>query len=259
MKYQTLKIENEKQITYITIANPPVNALSIITLQELEKAIDVAVEDSETKVIVITGEGKFFSAGANIKEFSAIETSQVGMEYGQYGQFVFNKIEQSSKPVIAMINGASLGGGLELAMASHIRIAAESAKLGLPELILGFIPGFGGTQRLTQLVGREKAMKLILTSDAIDGGEAARIGLVLKSVPLEELEVTVSSLAEKISAKSLLGIRATLIAINGGISHGQEQGFLLESELFGNLFTSEDSREGLQAFKEKRSPVFKNH
>ena len=258
MKFQNLKIKNENQVTYITMADPPVNALSVKTLQELELAIDEAVADSETKVIVLTGEGKFFSAGANIKEFSSIETSQEGRAYGQYGQFVFNKVEQSPKPVIAMINGASLGGGLELAMASHIRIAADSAKLGLPELKLGVIPGFGGTQRLARLAGREKAIKLILTGEPIDGREASRIGLVSKSVPLEELEVTVRSMAEKISSKSLLSISAALTAINQGISHGQEQGFLLESELFGSLFTSEDAKEGLQAFIEKRSPVFKN-
>jgi enoyl-CoA hydratase len=258
MEFQTLKIKIENQISYITIANPPVNALSVLTLQELEKAIDNAVEDTEIKVIVLTGEGKYFVAGANIKELSDIKTPQKGREYGQYGQFVFNKIEQSSKPIIAMINGACLGGGLEIAMACHIRIAADSAKLGLPELNLGLIPGFGGTQRLARLTNREKAMELILTSDVISGKEACRIGLVSNSVPLEELQEKVRSTAEKISAKSLVSIHAALTAINQGISHGQEQGYLLETELFGNLFTSEDAKEGLQAFIEKRQPVFVN-
>lgn len=258
MEFQNLKIRVENQVFYITIANPPVNALSIQTLLELEKAINAALEDVEIKVIVLTGEGKFFIAGANIKELSAIETAQKGREYGQYGQFVFNKIEQSPKPVIAVINGACLGGGLEIAMASHIRIAADSAKLGLPELNLGLIPGFGGTQRLARLTGREKAIELILTSDVIDGKEASRIGLVSKSVPLEELEPAVRKMAEKISAKSSVSIHAALTAINQGGSHGQEQGYLLEAEMFGNLFTSEDAKEGLHAFIEKRQPVFKN-
>lgn len=258
MEFQTLKIKIENQVAYITIANPPVNALSVQTLQELEKAIDSSVENTEIKVIVLTGEGKFFIAGANIKELSAIETSQKGREYGQYGQFVFNKIEQSPKPVIAMINGACLGGGLEIAMASHIRIAADSAKLGLPELNLGLIPGFGGTQRLARLTSKEKAMELILTSDVINGIEASRIGLVTKSVPLEELEATVRSMAEKISGKSLVSIGAALTSINRGVSYGQEQGFLIEAELFGKLFTSDDAKEGLQAFIEKRPPLFKN-
>ncbi|WML24966.1 enoyl-CoA hydratase [Neobacillus sp. OS1-33] len=258
MEFQTLKIKIENQISYITIANPPVNALSVQTLRELEKAIDSAVEDSEVKVIVLTGEGKFFIAGANIKELSDIETSQKGREYSQYGQFVFNKIEQSPKPVIAMINGACLGGGLEIAMATHIRIAAESAKLGLPELNLGLIPGFGGTQRFALLTGREKAIEMILSSDAITGKEASRIGLVSKSVPLEDLEATVRSMAEKISAKSSVSICAALTAINRGVSYGQEQGYLVEAELFGNLFTSEDAKEGIHAFIQKRSPVFKN-
>jgi enoyl-CoA hydratase len=258
MEFQTLKMKTENQVTYITIANPPVNALSVQTIQELDIAIDVAVEDPDTKVIVLTGEGKFFAAGANIKELSVIETSQKGREYGQYGQFVFNKIEQSPKPFIAMINGACLGAGLEIAMASHIRIAADQAKIGLPELNLGLIPGFGGTQRLARLTSKEKAIELILTSDVIDGREACRIGLVSKSVSLEELETTVREMAEKISAKSLVSIHAAMSAINRGTNHGQEQGYLLEAELFGNLFTTEDAKEGLQAFIEKRSPVFNN-
>ena len=258
MEFQTLKIKNENQVTYITIAKPPVNPLSIQTLQELEKAIDAAVEDSETKVIVLTGEGKFFIAGADIKELTTIETSKKGREFGQYGQFVCNKIEESPKPVIAMINGPCLGGGLEIALASHIRIAADSAILGLPELNLGLIPGFGGTQRLARLISREKAIELILTSDPIDGSEASRIGLVSKSVSLEELESTVKSMAEKISAKSSVSIGAALTAINQGVSYGLEHGFLLEAKLFGNSFTTEDAKEGIHAFIQKRSPVFKN-
>lgn len=258
MEFQTLKMSVENHVSYITIANPPVNALSKQTIYELERVIDAAIEDSEIKVIVLTGEGKFFVAGANIKELSDINTSQGGREYGQYGQFVFNKIEQSPKPVIAKINGACLGGGLELAMASHIRVAAESAKLGLPELNLGLIPGFGGTQRLARLIGKEKAMKLILTGNPVKGSEASQIGLVSQSVPIEELETTVKSMAESISSKSLVSIRAALTAINQGTTHGEEEGFFLESELFGNLFLSEDAKEGIQAFLEKRSPEFQD-
>lgn len=258
MEFQTLKIKNNNQVTYITIANPPVNSLCLQTLKELEKAIDATLKDSETKVIVLTGEGNFFIGGADIKELMTFETSQKAREFGEYGQYVFKKIEQSPKPVIAMINGPCLGGGLEIALAAHIRIAANSALLGLPELNLGLIPGFGGTQRLSRLISREKAIELILTSDPIDGWEASRIGLVSKSVPLEELENTVKSLAEKISAKSSVSIGAAMSAINQGVRLGLEQGFLLEAELFGNLFTTKDAKEGIQAFIEKRSPVFKN-
>lgn len=259
MDFQHLKINIENKICKITIANPPANALSIQTLQEIEKAMEDAQENVDVKVIVITGEGKFFVAGANIKEFTdIIGNAQKGKEFAELGQRIFNKIEKSSKPVIAMINGACLGGGLELAMACHIRIAADSAKLGLPELNLGLIPGFGGTQRLVRLLNRGKATEMILTGDMIDGVEACRLGLVSKSVPLGELDSTVKEIAKKISRKSSVSIQAALVAIAHGFHHGQEKGLLLEAELFGKLFLSEDAKEGIHAFIEKRSPEFKN-
>ncbi|MEW9673449.1 enoyl-CoA hydratase [Ammoniphilus sp. 3BR4] len=258
MQLQKVKMRVESQIAYITITNPPANALDQQTLQELEQVMNAVACDSEIKVVVLTGEGKMFIAGANIKEFTLIDQENLGTEFARKGQQVFQKIEQLKKPVIAMINGACLGGGLELAMACHIRIAADTAKLGLPELNLGLIPGFGGTQRLVRLTNRGKATELVLTGDMIDGKEASLIGLVSKSVPLDELEATVKQMAEKISAKSSVSIGAALSAMDQGIVFGQEKGYLSEAELFGSLFTTEDAKEGIQAFIEKRPPIFRN-
>lgn len=257
MQLQKVKMRVESQIAYITITNPPANALDQQTLQELEQVINAVACDSEIKVVVLTGEGKMFIAGANIKEFT-FDSENLGTEFARKGQQVFQKIEQLKKPVIAMINGACLGGGLELAMACHIRIAADTAKLGLPELNLGLIPGFGGTQRLVRLTNRGKATELVLTGDMIDGKEASLIGLVSKSVPLHELDTTVKQMAEKISAKSSVSIEAALSAIDQGIVFGQEKGYLSEAELFGSLFITEDAKEGIQAFIEKRQPIFRN-
>jgi enoyl-CoA hydratase len=258
MQLQKVNMRVENQIAYITITNPPANALDQQTLQELEQVINAVECDSEIKVVVLTGEGKMFIAGANIKEFTFIDNENLGTEFAQKGQKVFQKIEQLKKPVIAMINGACLGGGLELAMACHIRIAADTAKLGLPELNLGLIPGFGGTQRLVRLTNRGKATELVLTSDIIDGNEASLIGLVSKSVPLHELDSTAKQMAEKISAKSSGSIEAALSAIDQGIVFGQEKGYFSEAELFGSLFTTEDTKEGILAFIEKRQPIFRN-
>ncbi|MEW9672909.1 enoyl-CoA hydratase [Ammoniphilus sp. 3BR4] len=258
MEQQKVKMMVEDQIAYITIAHPPANALDQQTLLELEQVIQKVEENTQIKVAVLTGEGKMFIAGANIKEFTFIEDEHAGRDYALKGQQIFQKIEQLKKPVIAMINGACLGGGLELAMACHIRIAADTAKIGLPELNLGLIPGFGGTQRLVRLTNREKATELVLTGDMIDGKEASRIGLVSRSVPLEELEITVKHLAEKIRAKSSVSIQAALSAMDQGIVYGQEKGYMAEAELFGSLFTTEDAREGIQAFIEKRQPIFQN-
>lgn len=258
MNLQNVKMRNENEVAYVTIANPPANALNRQTLQDLDRAITMAIEDDQVKVIVLTGEGRFFVAGADIKEFTSVESKHQGTELALRGQEMLNKIDHSPKPVIAMINGLCLGGGLELAMACHIRIAADSAKLGQPELNLGLIPGFAGTQRLARLTGREKATELILTSDPIDGQEASRIGLVAKSVPLEELEAAVKSMTDKIMGKGALAIRAALLAIQQGVVNGFESGAQKEAELFGELFESEDTKEGIQAFLEKRAPLFKN-
>ncbi|NOU89347.1 enoyl-CoA hydratase [Paenibacillus sp. LMG 31460] len=258
MEFQKVKVAVRKRIATITVANPPANALNRQTLEELSKVIERVAGDDNIQVIILTGEGKFFIAGAEIKEFTTIEYSQQGEELSKYGQNLFTKIEQLSKPVIAMINGACLGGGLELAMACHVRVAAYSAKIGLPELNLGLIPGYGGTQRLARLTNREKAIELILSSDIIDGEEAHLIGLVSKAVALEELEATVTALAEKITAKSLLTIRAALSAVERGCVEGQEKGLQREAELFGKLFESKDTKEGIQAFLEKRRPIFKD-
>ncbi len=255
MSFSRLKVSQSRGIATILFSNPPANVLDQLTFSELRQAINLCNEDRLVRVIVLSGEGKMFVAGADIKALASTTSAEVGITLAQEGQQLFRRIEALGKPVIAMINGACLGGGLELAMACHIRIAADSAKLGLPELKLGLIPGYGGTQRLPQLVGRSKATELILTSELIDGVEAERIGLVSRAVSLAELESTVHMLAERISAKSPLSVEAALVAIDCGCKH-DEQGYRVESESFGVLFETADAREGIGAFLDKRIPNF---
>lgn len=254
-----VKWEARERVVQITLANPPANVLSRQTLLELDQAVEMAASDPRYAVVVITGEGNMFAAGADIKELADVRTAQEGQELSLLGQRVFDNIERMTKPVIAMINGACLGGGLELAMACHLRIAASSAKLGLPELNLGLIPGFGGTQRLMSLIGRDRALEMILRGDALDGEQAHAAGLVTRSVPLDRLEETVFGLARTIASRSEQTVRATMEAIACGVEEGKHQGMKREAELFGELFEMEDAKEGIRAFLEKRPPVFRNH
>jgi enoyl-CoA hydratase len=250
-----LKVEN--RVAYISINNPPANAMSSATISGLSESIDFAANEDEVKVIVITGEGKFFVAGADIKEFvPAFDSEEKGKELAVNAQKVLNKIEQFKKPVIAAINGACLGGGLELAMSCHMRIAAYEAKLGQPELNLGLIPGFGGTQRLSRLTNAAKALELILTGQFIGGEEAERIGLVNKSVPLAELMTETKQLAEAIALKSQPSIAASVEAVTKGLQMTLEEGLELEANLWAELFTKEDMKEGVNAFLEKRKANF---
>ncbi len=255
MKHVDVNVE--ERIGYVTINHPPANALNRATLEELERAIERIESDPEIKVAVITGEGKFFVAGADIKEFLEVSREE-GDRLARFGQSVFNRIEKLSKPVIAAINGACLGGGLELALACHLRIAADSAKLGLPELNLGLIPGYGGTQRLPRLIGRERAAELILTSRMVDGNEACRLGMVSKAVPLDSLQEEVRKLALTIASKSAVSLRLALQVIDQGLSATLDEGLELEAKAFGDAFLSEDMQEGVQAFLEKRSPNFQD-
>ncbi|MBO8170458.1 MAG: enoyl-CoA hydratase [Bacillaceae bacterium] len=250
-------LEVKERIACVTIDHPPANALNRATLEELEQVLDRVEKDSDIKVAVVTGEGKFFVAGADIKEFLQVNRDE-GDGLARLGQRVFNRIENLKKPVIAAINGACLGGGLELALACHIRIAASDAKLGLPELNLGLIPGYGGTQRLPRVIGKEKATELILASRMIDGEEAFQTGLVSKVVPLESLMDEVQSLARTIASKSAVSLQLALEAINDGLNAPLEKGLELEAENFGKAFASEDMLEGVQAFLDKRSPQFKD-
>lgn len=253
MAYTALQVEVADRVAWITISNPPANALNQTTLTELGAALDQLESDDLVKAVVITGEGRFFIAGADIKQFTQLGAKEAEA-LSVAGQTLFRRIETLGKPVIAAINGACLGGGLELAMACHIRIAATEAKMGLPELNLGIIPGYGGTQRLTRIVGRGKATQLMLTSEMIGGEEAHRIGLVEAVFPHEQLLDEVKKLAAAITAKGRLAVSYTLQAIDA--SFAGESGYQKEAELFGKAFSTEDAKEGISAFIEKRKPEF---
>jgi len=257
MTYSHFLVSKENRIAVVAVNNPPANALNQPTLQELRSILDELENDGDVKAIVLTGEGRFFIAGADIKEFTQL-TPTDAEALAASGQALFNRMETYSKPIIAAINGACLGGGLELAMACHIRLAAAEAKLGLPELNLGLIPGYGGTQRLPRLVGRGKATEMILTSEMIGGEEAHRIGLVEAVYPLEQLLDEAKRLAVAIAQKSAVTIRLALDAIHTGLVNGFHEGLQREAALFGEAFRSEDVKEGVTAFLEKRKPQFRD-
>mgnify|MGYP001033297843 CR=1 FL=1 len=249
------KVQVENRVALVKISNPTANALSRPVLDELEECLAEWENDPAIKVIVLTGEGRFFCAGADIKEFASMDSKEAKAA-AERGQSLFNRLESYCKPVIAAINGACLGGGLELAMACHIRLAAFEAKLGLPELNLGIIPGYGGTQRLPRLIGRGRAARLILSSCLISGEEAGRIGLADAAYPGEQLLEEAKRLAQAISEKSAVAVRLALEAIRASAQLSPEEGYGQEAELFGQAFLSEDRKEGVAAFLEKRKPCF---
>lgn len=256
MNYENIIIEQKERIQIITINRPKqLNALNKDTIQELHDALAAADKDAGTRVIIITGSGeKAFVAGADIKEFASFDIEN-GKKLAAEGQAkLFDFVENLSKPVIAAVNGFALGGGLELAMASHFRVASGNAKLGLPEVSLGVIPGYGGTQRLAQLVGRGKAMEMITTAGMISADEALLWGLVNHVVPEEELLEFAEDIAAKICKNSGTAISAAIRAINAG--YGRE-GYEAEIREFGNCFGTEEFVEGTTAFLEKRKANFK--
>ena len=256
---QFVKVTIEDRIAIITIDHAPVNALSQQTMTELSDAVDEIVMDSNVKAAIITGGGQIaFVAGADINEFTTITTAQQSIETAQRGQAVFNKIECSPKPFIAAINGVALGGGMELAMACHMRIIGDRAKIGQPEINLGIIPGWGGTQRLPRIVGKAKAVELILTGDNLTAQEAYRLNLVNKVVPGGEVLKTARDLGKKIAQKGAVTIRAALDAITNGSARPLAEGLAYEANQFAVLFETEDMREGVRAFLEKRQPVFRD-
>lgn len=257
--YNNILSEKNGHIQLITINRPAqLNALNKETIEELARAIKTAEEDSGIGVIILTGSGeKSFVAGADIKEFAHFSIAQGG-ELAQKGQeTLFDLIENLSKPVIAAVNGFALGGGLELAMASHIRIASTNARLGLPEVSLGVIPGYGGTQRLAQLVGKGKANELVFTAGMIKADEALTWGLVNHVVELEELLPKANEIAEKILANSGTAIASAIRAINAGFQDGVN-GYEAEILEFGKCFGTADFKEGTTAFIEKRKPDFRS-
>ncbi|MEL6810062.1 MAG: enoyl-CoA hydratase-related protein [Bacteroidota bacterium] len=257
MDYENILSHYDHGITTITINRPSkLNALNKATIKELHDAFKEADKDHDTRVIIITGSGeKAFVAGADISEFADYSVSQ-GERLAAQGQaLLFDFVAHLSTPVIAAINGFALGGGLELAMAAHFRIASDNAKMGLPEVSLGVIPGYGGTQRLPQLIGKGRAMELIMTAAMIDAQQALNCGLVNHVTTQEELLPLAQKLGNKISRNSSVAIGAAINAINAGFEDG-ENGFDTEITEFGKCFGTADFKEGTQAFLEKRKPEF---
>lgn len=259
---QFVRYTIEDRIATVVIDHPPVNAFNRQTIGELDETIDELLANPTVKVIILTGGGQLaFVAGADIGEIN--QFVQSGDTAGaramiEKGQQVFLKIERSPKPVIAAINGVCLGGGLELAMSCHIRIAGDRVRLGQPEINLGIIPGWGGTQRLARLLSKGKAIEMILTGDPITAQEAKALGLVNIVVPGDAVMRQAKGLAAKIASKGGLAIAAALKAITAGLDLPIEQGLRVELEQFAALASSEDTREGVSAFLEKRPPQFKD-
>lgn len=254
---ENILLENDGSVQLITINRPDkLNALNKQTIQEIGDAVRTADASKEVTAIIITGSGeKAFVAGADISEFANFSGVEGGVLSQQGQNTLFNVVEKCQTPVIAAVNGFALGGGLELAMSCHIRIASDNAKMGLPEVTLGVIPGYGGTQRLAQLAGKGKAMELIMTAAMIDANEAHRIGLVNQVTTQEELLETAKKMAHKISRNSSVAISKAIQAINDGYRDGVD-GFESEIKHFGDCFETADFKEGTTAFLEKRKPNF---
>lgn len=256
VKMECVKWSQQDNIATITLSSPPANALSSKLLKELGAALD-EIESNETiRVVILHGEGRFFSAGADIKEFTSLSSPDESRDLAKSGQQLMERIEKFPKPIIAAIHGAALGGGLELAMACHMRVVTENAKLGLPELQLGIIPGFAGTQRLPRYVGVAKAAEMMLTSDPITGKDAVQLGLANHAVKEEELLDFTHKIAGKIAKKSPISIRAVIELLNNAKTEEFYNSVEKEAELFSKCFATEDAKEGISAFLEKREPMF---
>jgi enoyl-CoA hydratase/carnithine racemase len=257
MTFDTLLLERDGAVASITINRPKVlNALNTQTIDELRRAILELKQDAGVRVVIVTGAGeKSFVAGADINEL-AVQTPTGGREHALSGQHVFDLIENMGKPVIAAINGYALGGGCELAMACTLRIAADTAKIGQPEVALGLIPGYAGTQRLPRLVGKGKAMEMILTGAPIAAAEAQRIGLVNRVVPAAELMTEARALAAQLAGSAPIAMRYIINAINKGVEMPFAEACQYEATLFGLVASTDDMREGTKAFLEKRKPEF---
>lgn len=251
-----LNWSHEDMVATIKINRPPANALSSGLINELSIVLDEIEPNEDIRVVLIHGEGRFFSAGADIKEFTTVSSSDDFAKLGIKGQNLFDRMENFPKPIIAAIHGAALGGGLELAMACHFRLVTENAKLGLPELQLGIIPGFAGTQRLPRYVGVARAAEMMFTSDPITGLEAVQYGLANHAYPEEQLLESAYTMAKKIAKKSPLAIGAAIELLNYSKSKEFYSGVKREAELFGQVFVTEDAKEGISAFIEKREPKF---
>ncbi len=259
MNYENLLLEIKAPVATVTVNRPDkLNALNEQTIKELGVVFDDLNSNDSVSVIILTGSGeKAFVAGADIKELNALDMISA-KEFAEFGQSVFSKIEKSEKPVIAAVNGFALGGGCELALACHIRVASENAKFGQPEVNLGIIPGYGGTQRLARQINSSRAAEYILTGDMIDASEALRLGLVNHVYQQSELMENVTKLAGKIASKGQQAIRNALKAIKAVDNMPLAEGLKFEADLFALCCGTEDFKEGTSAFLEKRKPVFKN-
>ncbi|RLG99434.1 crotonase [Candidatus Bathyarchaeota archaeon] len=256
--YETIKIEREENIVWITLNRPHrLNAFNDVLIEELSEALDTVENDPSVRCVIITGEGdRAFSAGADITAFPKA-TPVKAEEFARGGQKVFSKIEEMSKPVIAAINGYALGGGLELALACDFRIASEHAELGSPEINLGIIPGWGGTQRLVRTVGLRNAKRLVMLGERIKADEALKMGLIDKVVPFEKLREEAKALAKKLAEGPPIAMKYAKHALNFGSQVPLDIGLRLEATLMALLFSTQDIKRGIEAFMSKRKPEFK--
>lgn len=254
---QNVKVSVEDRVAVVTIDHRPVNALDRRTLQELEQIVEAIAAEPAVKVVVVTGGGSLaFVAGADIKEVGQLTSAQEAQAMAALGQSVFLKIQRLSKPVIAAINGVCLGGGCELAMACHLRISGDRARFGQPEINLGIIPGWGGTQRLPRLIGKANAIEWILTGDLFTAQDALRLGLVNRVVPQDQVLKVAKDVARKIASKGGVAVAQALRAIEDGLPLPLDAGLAKEAEAFTAVAATEDSKEGVSAFLEKRQPHF---
>ncbi len=256
--FENILMEIDGGVATITFNRPNVlNALSAATLKELSRALDEVAANADVRAVMITGAGdKAFIAGADIKELAVLGPID-GQRVARHGQAVMDKLEGMGKPVIAVINGYALGGGCELALACHLRLASDAAKFGLPEINLGVLPGHGGTQRLARLVGKGRALDLICTGRHIGAAEAKEMGLVNDVVPHDELMDRARELAETLASKAPVAMRYCLEAVNQGLEATLNEGLVIESNLFGLACATEDQKEGMKAFLDKRKPEWK--
>ncbi len=257
MQYQTLLVEMSEGVATITVNRPQaMNSMTMDTLKELSDVVDFVAASPDVRAVIITGAGrKAFIAGGDISMLRQLDPCSA-RELALLAQGILNRIEQSPKPFIAAINGYALGGGCELAMSCDIRIAADSSMFGQPEVNIGTLPGFGGSQRLPRLVGKGVALEMILTGDMIDAREAWRIGLVNKVVPAEELMNAARFMAQKLAGKSMVTVKLCKEAVHNGMEMDLAHACHYEADLFALSFATEDQKEGMSAFLEKRKPVF---
>jgi enoyl-CoA hydratase len=246
----------EGGLARVTLSRPEkLNALDERLLEELDQAFAALAADAGVRGVIVTGAGKAFAAGADVSQLAALGAGEA-RERSRRGQRVFDRIETLGKPVVAAIHGFALGGGCELALACHLRVASEGAKIGTPEVKLGLLCGYGGTQRLPRLIGKGRALELLLTGEPVEAAEALRLGLVNRVVPAADLLAAAETLLRKVLVNAPLALRFTLEAVNGGADVGLSSGLALEASLFGLACATEDMREGTQAFLEKRPARF---